>query len=258
MATNERGQALSTKRLYKYLDGEVQADGSKRAGIVYVVKASELLDELPERGVDTHPLFGSAWVNTSSAWRHHDRLSASCVFLTEFYTCPSGSTEQEEEADSTANQEPIETNVNFATLAGTAAAPALGAIWRDSQGRVKVRTNNTGPVYTTDFGYDANTAVFERFQLAAMAGSPSYTLAGAEAYLVPKGNYTRSYTSTTKPSLAGVGTIQGTTPAGAPTLAAGFVWLSTRIAYRGFPGFYRISESYLAGKWNTGIYATTP
>lgn len=263
--TTVRGQSIGIKRLYKYSDGEYGLDGVSIASCIYVVSVANLLSAFPNVGPtgDAHPLFGPSWRAFRYRWRHHERISATLVFLQVDFMSLTVAPVQEEEADSIIGEEPITSHPYFLQSPGGAdgiagnfpnnrtvdpatglfeGTPRAGAIF-DRFGQNKV---NTKEDYNPDVGKFLYFA--PGFQLSGVSA------AGLERYRVPRGTYARSYADTIKPSLAGVGGIKTTPPAGAPSLAAGWSWMLTRIGYRKLGFVYRIGEGYEAGRWNPGIY----
>lgn len=261
--TATHGLSLTTKRLVKYIDGEFGLDGIQVASVLYAVAAGSLLSNLPAIGTsgDSHPLFGATWKAFRYRWRHHDRISSALVFLQVDFLNTVSTAIQEEEADSVAGEESIASHPEFLQTAG-----GLGIAGNFPEG--KTVNPITGEFLGTpregvrfeDWGQnkfkeraDYNTEVgkficfLPGFQLAGV------NAVGLERYYAPRGTYTRSYSDTVKPSLAGVGKTVSA-PSGAPTLASGFTWLRMRIGYRKLGFVYRITEGFQAGRWNAAIY----
>lgn len=270
--TTLRGQDLGAKQLLKYLDGEYSLDGSQKADVVFAVNASSLLANLPTVGAagDLHPIFPNfrAW---SYRWRHDPKISLSVVFLTVSYfagPATSGTIVQEEEADSIAGEEPITSHPNFLQDQTTGGQGIAGefplGVTIDPDPASETYGYFTGTpgagVHFDTFGqnvnadaedYNANVGRFLFFAPGFKLGGVS--AAGLERYYVPRGTFSRSFSTTTKPSLAGVSRVWAP-PQGAPALATGYTWLLTRRGYVYQGPVYRVKETYEAGKWNTVIY----
>ncbi len=279
MSTNIRGTSLGSRHLYKYLNGEYSLDGVSTAGVIYVVSGASLLSSLPRVGPsgETHPLFGSPYRAQTYQWAHHPKVSLQVVFLTVFYQAPpsQGAGIEENEADSIAGEEAITSHPQFLQSSGGGAGiagkfPGNRTV-TPGDGRADPTT------YTGNEGYFEGTprtgAVFDVYgqNLSPTAAdynanvgkclyfAPGFELSGElavglERYYVPRGTFARSYTTTVKPTLAGVGKI-ASTPVNAPALAKGYTWLLTRRSYRTTGYIYRVTENYQAGRWLKAIYA---
>jgi hypothetical protein len=81
-------------------------------------------------------------------------------------------------------------------------------------------------------------------------------LFGVQSYLNPNITFSRSYSSTAKPSLSAVGRIMSST-SGFPALQTGKNWLCTSITYRKQGTTYSVTQEFRASDrngWNTYIY----
>jgi hypothetical protein len=258
------GYSLSSKRLLRYIDGEWSQDGVRTASVLYVVSAQSLLTNLPIVGTsgDSHPLFGSSWKAFRYRWRHHDKVSKSLVFLLVEFLSLDVANVQEEEADSVVGEEPITSHPEFLQASGGGAGiagtfpnnrtvdPATG--YFEGTPRDGARFDQFGQNKTkTAADYNPDVGKFLFFAPGFQLGGVS--AAGMERYRVPRGTYSRAYTDTIKPNLAGVGKTVAA-PVGAPGLAVGFTWLLVRKGYRRLGFLFRVNEGYEAGRWNPTIY----
>lgn len=269
--TNTRtasGFSLTTKRLVGYSSGEWSLDGVSVASCVFAVAAGSLLANLPTVGTsgDSHPLFGSTWKAFRYRWDHHPKVPKALVFLTVDYLSLDVSEVQEEEADSVAGEEPITSHPNF--LVGPGGTDGIAGNFPNnrtvnpSTGRFE-GTPRAGAIFdrfgqnitNTAADYNPDVGKFLYFAPGFQLGGVS--AAGLERYRVPRGTYSRSYSDTVKPSLAGVGQTVAA-PIGAPTLASGWTWLLIRKGYRRLGFVFRINEGYEAGRWNPTIYPAAP
>lgn len=132
------------------------------------------------------------------------------------------------EVSCTMREEPIETHPDFTTWAGTPSIPIAGRF--DSDG---------------DFlGWDVSTPIGEE-------------LKGITSYLVPSYAATKSYKSSSEPSLGATGSIGSFS--GLPSLPDGRQWMLTGISYSKISsGSYDVTVNYLSSDtkgWNTRIYS---
>lgn len=145
-----------------------------------------------------------------------------------------GATAPVYELRGTANDEPIETHPDFATIAGTPSAPLNGAIFVDPE---------TDKV-TTD---DAK-GVFLRFG--------SGDKAGATSYYSPSLVWTKIWSQKTKPTdISGLGKIN--IPEGNPPNVGGRNWLLVSLEYSKRGGVYECRKTWLlSGRngWDTDFY----
>jgi len=264
MATTRRGVDISSRPVFKYLDGEYLTDGFRRAGVIYSVPAQSLIANLPVVGVEPHPLFGGNWKAFTYRWRHHEKISKSLVFLQVDYISAETAV-QEDECDSIAAEEPITSHPDFLKESGGIGGdfpnlrtvdPATGKFEGTPRPGAKFQMygHNNLPM---DAEYREDVGTFLGFLPGATieaSGGGTYSLAGLERYLLPQGTYSRAYSTFTQPSLAGVGSQCTTPPYRAPALNSGFTWLLVRRAYRRLGLIYRCSETWRAGKWNAAIY----
>lgn len=263
MSTQRRGQDISARKLFKYLDGEYLPDGFRRASVIYSVPAANLVSTLPVVGTEAHPLLGSNWRAYTYRWRHHEKISKSLVFLQVDYISAETAI-QEDEADSIAGEEPITSHPNFLAVSDGIAGnfPNLRTVNPDTgrfEGtpRAGAKFQQAGQnKYPAAADYREDVGTFLAFLPGATidAGGTPYPLAGLERYYLPKGTYTRSFSTLSQPSLAGVGSQCSTPPHRAPGLSSGFNWLLMRRGYRRLGLIYRVTELWWAGKWNAAIY----
>lgn len=264
--TNVRGQSLSGRIVYKYLDGEYLPDGFRRADVVYAVPAAQLISRLPAIGTETHPLLGANWKAYTYRWRHHERLSKDLVFLQVAYVSAETAV-QEDEADSIAGEEPITSHPNFLAVSGGIAGnfpnnrtvdPLTGKFEGTPRPGAKFQQTGQNAVNTAaDYREDVGTFLGFLPGCVISSGGTDYPLVGLERYYVPRGTFTRSYSTYAAPSLAGVGGQATTAPHKAPALASGYTWLLIRRSYKRVGLIYRVSETWHAGKWNTALYPTS-
>ena len=293
--TQVRGESLNTRTLIKYLDGTFNPDGSYTCEAIFAVSADSLLTSLPvviaPDGTpgEEHPLFPDFQAKTFR-WNHHPRVSAQVVFLTITYEAlPTETAIEEDEADSIAGEETIESHPAFLNSPGggfgiagefpngRTVTPAGGISPGNPNSGINPSPNPqagvVGPGYFEGFPRDG--AIFDTFgqNLVATASdyntnvgkflffAPGFALngviaTGLERYFLPRGTYSRSFSTGIKPSLAGVGKLNGNPP-NAPLLGQGYTWLLTRRSYRTTGFVYRVTEQYMAGQWNPAIYGLT-
>lgn len=139
------------------------------------------------------------------------------------------------------SEEPIELHPDFATFAGTPAAPLNGAVFLDPDTQ-KITTDNAKGVFR---------------EFLARAGGVANIKAGIESYLSPGATWQEISFSATRPSdLGQLGTIDE--PAGPePTLGSGRTWLYSGADYTRRGYIYETRKTWLlSGRngWDTDIY----
>lgn len=265
MSTILRGAAISGRVVYKYLDGEYMQDGFRRAGVIYAVPLANLVAAFPVLGpsAETHPVLGTDWKAYTYRWRHHEKISVSLVFLQVDYISANTAV-QEDEAGSIAGEEPITSHVDFLKTSGGIAGdfpnlrtvdPATGKFEGTPRPGSKFQQAGQNK-YPAAADYREDVGTFLAFLPGAniTVSGTDYPLAGMERYLLPNGTFSRSFSTFTQPSLAGVGSQCTTPPNGSPALAAGFNYLLTHRVYKRVGLIYRVAEQWRAGKWNAAIY----
>lgn len=273
-----RGNSLGNRVLVKYLSGQYDLDGTLTADAIFAVSAAALLASFPVVSTPTgaqgepHPLF-SGFFARSFRWNHHPRVSAQVVFLTITYeAAPQFAGAEEDEADSIAGEEPIESHPNFLGNPGiagffpnnrTVTPASVGAFVPGGPGPGYFEGSPFQGVVFDTFGqnlvataadYNTNVGKFLFFGPGFMING--ILAVGLERYYLPRGTYSRSFSTPIRPSLAGVAGINGNPP-NAPLLADGFTWLLSRRSYRTTGFLFRVTEQYLAGRWNPAIYGGT-
>ena len=137
--------------------------------------------------------------------------------------------------------EPIATNYNFSQNrdgSNSIVAFSGGAV---TQGEA---STTGGALFSTDGEFIGFTKYAQR------------NLFGVQSYLNPNITFSRSYTTTTRPSLAAVGKIMSGTGS-FPVLQTGKNWLCTSITYRKQGTTYNVTQEFRASDrngWNTYIY----
>lgn len=268
-----RGEQFTTRQVIKYLDGEYSLDGLRTASVLFLValgtRGSNLLSQLPRVGLrgEQHPLYGPAWRAFRYRWRHHERVGDKFVFLqVDYLSTTVDANAAEEEADSIAADEPILSHKHFLQGPLGGSDPGLAGVFPNnrtvnpSTGRFE-GTPAVGAIFdrygqnitptAVDYNPDVGKFLYfaPGFQLAGEAAG------GLERYRVPRGTYARSYITTTRPSLAGVG-LRYSNPKNSPALASGWGWLMVRKGYRRLGFVYRVGEGYEAGKWLSRLYTS--
>lgn len=139
------------------------------------------------------------------------------------------------------DQQPIQLHKEFASIAGTPAAPLNGAIFIDP---------DTGKITT-----DNTKAVFREFKATLPDGSPN-PKGGVESFLDPAATWTATYFSTSRPStLRSLGEIDS--PDGANPSLSGRNWLLYDESYRQRGFVFEIRTTWkLSGRggWDSDIY----
>ena len=213
--------------------------GGEDGSITYIERfaladKSQLPTLIPQIGVTVHPDDSNA--RCSAVAGEYDQESG-VYLLTVEYKTPDGTGwidigskngGRSVEIIAAVQTEPIETHPDFATLAGTAASPANGAIY-DDDGR-----------------------------FTGWAATSAYR--GIESYLAPTVRVRIAEVDTvdvTSADLEEIGTIQSVSASDAPT-PSGYNWLCTDVSQVDQGDDYLITREYtLSGPsgWNTDIYA---
>jgi len=138
-------------------------------------------------------------------------------------------------------EEPIASNYNFIVSHDNSQSIVEFSGGAVTQGN---GSTNGGALFSTDGEFVGFTKYAKK------------NLFGVQSYLNPNITFSRSYSSTTKPSLSAVGKIMSS-PSGFPALQTGKNWLCTSITYRKQGTTYNVTQEFRASDrngWNTYIY----
>ena len=181
-----------------------------------------------------HPRFTNMAVSQISGRLTHGGTFYEVTYLYEGFL---GSLpEPEYELDVSLSEDPIETNPDFATFAGTPSAPLNAAVFVDPETQKPTADDAVGVF--REFGIDGDKA-------------------GVAGYLVPGATWTEIYFSTSRPTdLGDLGEIDS--PSGPnPSFGSGKTWLYSGANYRRRGFIFEIRKTWLLsgrGGWDTDIY----
>lgn len=288
MALTFYGNDLSTLTRIKSSEARRNADGTMGATVTWAIKTSEMIANLPERGVTEHPDWSDFKADLWSASTPIQGVTLLTIYYVSVITVSLVSGDPlpldvEEEAGNVVSEEPITTAANFLVSAGgldpivplfesngttskawpTTGSPAYSVTVDPSTGRWPVDGSGKACI-------PGNRAVFDTFgqnkdPLANdynpnvgrfLYFGPGSPFVGLESYLIPRGEWAFSYSTDTQPNLSDVGKIG--TPPGLPAPSSPINYLLTSMRYRRTGAVYRVTQTWRRSGprgWSSKIYS---
>ena len=279
-----RGELLATPKPLRFSEGRRNADGTMETDVLWGLKTENLMSQLPTRGFTAHPVwtnFKADLFTWSTPLKGVTLLRVSYLAVIPVTLTPGSPLplDVEEEASNFISEEPITTAPNFLAASGglAAIAPPVSGAWPTvdfGAGAVPVTVDpstHRWPLVSSAPLEVANGAVFDTYGQNNKPTAPDYNpnvgrflyfapgspFVGVEAYVLPRGEWSFSYATTTQPNLYDVGKIGLPPGLSAPTAPINYLLVGRRYRRTGF--VYRVQEVWRRSGprgWNAKLYQT--